>query len=417
MIELHSVCSLINRYLETGSSLSLKRLKPLLHFYYIDHKDSFSDYNIDSYDNTARRELLNIIHTLGKEEKDIFPEGFGKLTIEEFFFELCRKTHDPLIINVTSAIENEKSKQKRLLITAGIFFGVSLAGLLTNSFFRNLVQQILLNVTSSVKAIPIVGFLVSTCLSMVRVWRTIADQKMTYFARLRQSMFILSVWLFNSVAYSLVISGINSIPLVGFFFLMGSVMMVLNHSLSLARKLKQLKEQSLDKQQESLQDIHSRTRLSFGLEQQRNELIADVVTAVLMVGIVAVSSFVPGGFIVVLSCLTAIAFVNITQLVVNKIIKERSERRLESTLKKQTDAHSLLLESPAQGSRLDDIYPEAPSVLTRLVDLLPRSHGTMTLQEPVFPGTTRPFFNENLTDSKKNPQENEKKGDILLRVC
>lgn len=409
MIELHSVCSLINLYLETGSSLSLKRLKPLLHFYYIDHKDSFSDYNIDSYDNQARQELLNIIHTLGKKEKDIFPEGFGKLTIEEFFFELCRKTNDPLIINVTSAIEDEKSKQKRLLITAGVFLGVSLGGLLTNSLFRHFFERILLKIASSVEAIPMVGFLVSTSLSIARVWMTIADQKMTYFARMRQSIFILSEWLFKSVAYSLVIAGISSIPLVGFFFLMASWVMVFNHTLSLARKLQQLKEHSLGKQQESLQDIHSRIRLSFGLEQQRNALIGDLVTAVLMVGIVAISSFVPGGFIVVLACLTAIAFVNITQLVVNKIIKERSERRLESALREQTDAHSVLLESPDQGSRLDEIYPEVPSVLTRLMDILPRAHRTMTLQEPVFQGTTRPVFNEKLTDSKKKPQENEKR--------
>lgn len=415
MIELHSVFDLIDSYLETGSSLSLKRLKSLFHFYYIDHKDSFSSYNIDSYDAKSRQSLLKIINKLDI-KRSFFPKGIGKLTIEEVFFELCKITDDPLTINVTEVFEREQSKKRLIMITAGVFSGVIFLGLLTNKFFQNFLEETISLIISSANAIPIIGLLINTCVTLAHLWMIIDDQKVNKASRLREALFMVAHFFCNVLAYSLILVGSSNISLIGFLFLMSSVVMVGHHLVSLTKKIQQLTAQNKDAQEDSPQIIQSKIRLRFGYEKQRNELITDLVAAGLMVGIVAISSFVPGGTIVVISCLMAIALLNITRMIVNKIIKDKSERKLELALRSSFQNLPISLDGPALGHRLEDIFPKSQYVISRLTSILPVSSQVNTQQEDVFQGTTKTFFENKLSDSKKITQGNEKDGDILLRV-
>ena len=349
MESLSDILALIQRYLDEGSPDYLKDIKIRFRHYYHDNKKIIRKQTVEQYPDDEIAALKNILIAVNviAHLSDPLPAEYREMTIKKFFQALCRKSEDLLIFNVTRLIERQLSRLTWILVGSVAGSGSILAAVLLglSSSFNHL-KNIALRIMESPKAIPVLGFITSNVRGILEIFYRKNDSKKAKAKLRREIFFLVAGMVFNSIAYALWFAGFSILSFVGPFIMLGASMALMKQIVSLWQMRRKynafrLSHPLLD--DSSLSVKRSNIRLESGIRLQKKILVTELVSALLTLGLIGLSTFFPGGFIVVVSCFIAICTIEVIRYGLEIYLKHQAEKQLHQDLMILNNANDELI--------------------------------------------------------------------------
>lgn len=289
---------------------------------------------------------------IGEHQKGRFKNA--PLNIYEFLQELEKLTENEYKRKPINAfIKFIEEKNKTRLILKGTFIvgvGVSVLSTTFSVFSWPQIQMIL----SATLFFPVVGLASTAFLTLYGIYQN--EQSSTpFWSRVRDNTFLLANSVLNMAAYVILLSAASALsPVASGLFIAASCIKAIKESCILIQHLIKQKKSGYGSAKD-LMAKQTNAREMFEFKKHRNALVINLTSAVIMVGIMAFWSLVPGGFVisaVAIAAMGAVALVQSKALSINeKNMKEQLNNefeRLEGEEDKEDKANETL-GRPSQG--------------------------------------------------------------------
>jgi len=346
------ILALIQRYFDEGNPTYLKDIKIQFRHYYRNNKTIIRKQKITDYPDDEIAALKNILISVNLLTRlsDPLPAEYSEMTIKKFFQALCRQSEDFLILNVTRLIENQLSRLTWILVGSAAGAGSILTAFLVGfSSCFNYLKNIALRIMESPKAVPVLGFITSNVRGILEIFYRKNDSKKAKAKLRREIFFLIAGMVFNSIAYALWFAGFSILSFVGPFIMLGASMSLMKQIVSLWQMRRKYNDFRLSHpllDDSSLSVKRSNIRLESGIRLQKKILVTEVVSALLTLGLIGLSTFFPGGFIVVVSCFIAICTIEVIRYGLEIYLKYQSEKQLHQDLLILNNASGMISMSP-----------------------------------------------------------------------
>ncbi|STX28210.1 Uncharacterised protein [Legionella beliardensis] len=354
-----------NVYINGGSSRALKKeLK-----YYNNNLDELKinfHKTIIAHDEDVLEQVQALLTNLNI-PKAQWPRYIKQKNIYQFLEKLNRRGFIQ-IVYILQLID-EKTQFSRIKL-AGLSFGALSLGV--GSLFipelkglRIALQSFILSVFS----LPVLSLISKTISTAYYLYTNHSDKKKTSASRWQDNAFILAGFAVNVIGYLIWIILAGSVtPLMAALFLFASFLNVAKEIISLGQYAIKYKNREPIPTTDNLNIYRTYVRNEYNYFRQRNAVFIELVAAVLLVGVMAIGSFVPGGAVVTICTLLAIAAIALVKKFLlarnEKIIRERLQSQLEHVkeVEDKLKAAPQLNKQPADDLDLDTyIVPENES--------------------------------------------------------
>lgn len=301
-----------------------------------------SDFHETTINNPLVREHIKLIlRNLSISQKKSNKYFNDNLSVYNFLVMLNRDGY--LQANYFLEKVNKKTRISKLqLFIGGVVTSGTLLSILSNPAFSDALSFIIGFLQSPI-GVPLLGGLFSLSMAVYNIYTTVTDEKHTDFTRTRDLIFNILKSLVTLTAYGLVIaSSILMTPLVASLFIGG--LYVLAAVINVGKELFALVQELVQKDPidgETLLD-HQRSyiRHEIAYKTHRNAAIINLTTAVALIGTTLISSFVPGGAVVILGVLAALTLIYGAQYFLLKYNNKIMRSELQNELNKVNELHS-----------------------------------------------------------------------------
>jgi hypothetical protein len=190
------------------------------------------------------------------------------------------------------------------------------------------IEQIL---TASLFA-PVFGLSTTLGIGAYSLYKTTFDKNIPLLDKLRDNFLVIASSCLKIAAYGLVIAtAATGLPIVGVLTVTAAAIGVLREGFKLLQMNIKNKAERVEANEDNLITNQQNARCDADFEKKKNSLKINVVAAIVLTGIAAVSCFVPGGAVVVGSALLATVLTHVVQLKINKYMEKLSVKKLHAT--------------------------------------------------------------------------------------
>lgn len=284
------------------------------------------------------------------ESLDIPKEQWGRylgvdLSVYDFLAELCqrnKKNNERIAAFIDFVDEHAMFHWKKLFYPATFLFSaaqlcvayLSILGKLT------IVQAVL----ASVFFAPIVGAIYTSAVAIYSLYKHFHDKKTPLFHRIQDNLFLLAHVGLKYAGYGLLIAAAAAMgPMTAILFVAAEVVLALREIASLVRMVINKQHSIIIPEYVNLdsslvaQQHQARHELEYA--NRRNAKLINIATAVILVGMVAVSVFVPGGIFVTVGAIAAIITISFIKKQILNHNEEKMHKRLESKFEALEQEH------------------------------------------------------------------------------
>ena len=264
------------------------------------------------------------------------------LTVYDFLVEL-----DKLLLhknrNLAYFIDSIDHTLRRRWDRIILAFGLALLGVEVASPYLTGTFTVINEIITAALFIPIASALYTIAVFLYAVIDNfISKKRMSFWERLQNNFFEMASATLKLVAYGLVIAGaaISGSPLVSALIVIGtgvSVIQELAGFIHLRRAFN--KEKTEQKGEMTLGDQQVLARHESDYLKRRNSLLINVVSAVLITGLVAAWCFIPGGLFVMVGAVVAIFVVNVVKKLVHMYFESSSKKALDAKFEQLETEH------------------------------------------------------------------------------
>ncbi|WP_078767456.1 hypothetical protein [Legionella maceachernii] len=341
-------------YFRGGKSSDLKHHMD----YYDDHlealKRHFHETTISATPEVKKR-IKAILKSLNI-SKDEWQSDFREkdLTIYQFFLLLARKGYSQADY-ITDLIDEKTKIHKLTLFLAGGGIFLTFISLLFATSTLHLALEFIRNIFSSISTVPLIGLFYGFGFGIYNFYSIYTNKKMTIANRFRDICFLLlSTSAKITASFALLMAGATMSPIIAGIFVAGSGVDVIKEIYCLLQEYMQYKLSPPLNGNDPLSVHRDHARRVFGYEKRMEAVRINLVSALLIVSIMALWCFFPGGGIAIaIAALSAIGFVYATKhfwLKYNELtLREHLQEQLgylEGIYSPQTE------DSPSKASRI-----------------------------------------------------------------
>lgn len=336
IIKLHSLILSLNEfesYIKGNSSRSLKKFMKSY-----DKRRPLLDRNFKhtKITNPAIIEhIKSILVSLNIPENQWDKYFLSNLTVYSFMQKLSREgyiqaTYIVELIDKKTAIKTENI----------ILFGLVALAVIGSFLLTPGVITLLQVILACAFTIPIASLVFSLITTAYYTYLNVVDHKRPVFNRVRDIFFDFAKSAFTIIGYGILFSSSAVMsPLVAGFFVLSSVLDVVKEVFCLIQETAQYKinKPLCDKDELNNERAYIRHRIAY--RTHRNALIINLAAAVLFVGIMAVSSFIPGIFMLSIALTVSLVAVHVVKYIALRINEEVMRERLQKQLRMAENRH------------------------------------------------------------------------------
>jgi len=287
-------------------------------------------------DNTGLTEIvIEILLNLG-----IPPYQWGRyigasMSVYQFLLELneltCKKNDH--IQNLINYIDTKMGVFWYSLLMA-LIFSLLLFTLGLPFFIQSEVITIISEIVSAVLFIPAMRIIYNAGCALYSFYTGIIDTHIPLSHRLRDHIFEVVGAAIQIAAASLVFVAVATSPIVSILIITATALSVLKEAVSFIQLLLERKKKYLEESEDPLTRQQHQARLDNTFKKTCNDLIMNIVAAILITAIVAVWTFIPGGLPLIIGAITAIALIHITKLLFRIYNEKNKKKELLETFEK-----------------------------------------------------------------------------------
>lgn len=293
-------------YIKGGSVKSLKR-----HMKYYNNRIDLLNSHFKSIlidDASIHDEIESLLTNLGIPKKQ-WNKYFGhELTVYDLLLELSQAGY--MQIAQIVRIIDRKEKVSRMAIALGIIVPVAFAGTILTTPPLESTLAALQAFFMSTESLPILGMIKTTLFSAYNLYQIFSDKTQPLSNRWRDAAFVLIKAAVSYVGYALwMASAVSMTPVVAALFVASTFLDLGRQVFCLVQELAQYRKTPVGDDVDDLNINRNHVRHEIGYKKHLNAAIINLVTAVAIVGIMAAWTFAPGGIVVILASLAALAVV------------------------------------------------------------------------------------------------------------
>lgn len=331
MYSLHLSLKEFEKYVNGSSSNSLKKC---MTFY--DDKEKILKRDFHQTNISANDEIIADINQLLK-SLNIPASQWHKydknLSIYHFLLKLAQEGYSQ-IDYIIELIDKKTRLSKLDLFIGGTLSTFILACLVAQPAVYSIIEAVIQALLASTVGIPIIALFFTLGSTLFNAYQNHTNKKITFINRLRDNFFLFMESTIKTVGYGfLIAAGGTMIPVVACLFVLEALVSVVKEMYSLLQYYIQYKTSPPINESDNLNIHRAYARRVFGYEKHRNELLINITAALILVGIMAVACFVPGGLYITIASLAAIALVYVVKTAVSKIndiiLRNRLQHQLE----------------------------------------------------------------------------------------
>jgi len=321
----------LNRYIKGGKTKAL--IKDLA--YYDDRisvlKRDF--YSVTMDDPGIQSSVETILSSLHIPKAQWLHYRRSDWTVSDFLAKLTSKGHlQPAYF--LGRIEKKKSFSFWDLLMGGLLTAAISLGILSLPALSGLVES-LLGVLTSFTGMPVIGMIFSGLMLLVGSGINLFDKKKSWLNRSRDLLFALVSAAFTFSAYAMWLSAFPVMPLVGaFLFVSASVVDAVREGVCLVQEYARYRSR---RGMSGREQACAEAQYTVSYKMHRNAALINIVTAIVLVGLIAAWSFAPAGMAVTIGIIAAIVVV----CVIKYVALKRNERVMrESLQEKMAEIHA-----------------------------------------------------------------------------
>ena len=346
MTLIHSLTQ-FDAYIRGGSKRSLKRYMK----YYDKRINALNtDFKSTIIDDESVSKHIELMLTNLGVPKSEWNNYFGHdLTVYDSLLKLSQGGH----LQITWLVEliDKKERLNKMAIATGLLIPAGIAAAILYSPPLEGVLASIKAFFASADSLPILGIVKTTLFSTYNLYRIFSDIKQPLFNRWRDATVVIAKAAANYVGYALwLLSAVTMTPVVAALFAVSSLLDLGKEVFCLVQEVIQHKKTPPGCEDDVLNTQRTKIRHEIGYKTHLNAAIINLVTAAAVVSIMAAWTFAPGGIVVILSCLAALAVVYGIQYIALRHNRSVMRDKLQTQL---TQAEKEYLESNAQTSELE----------------------------------------------------------------
>lgn len=285
-------------YLDGGSTDDLREYMKK-YDRYLDDLDR--DFHLVHLGNDEILEPIDeILRSLGIPEVD-WPKFRNKNTTAYAFLCNLAKADYLQAANFIDMIDGKKLVRKTM-IGLGIFYPVTLAAVLTTAPFFPEILEFVTHFLESEMSLPVIGMVQTSATLAYNIYQMFADHKQSWFNRLRDGGFSLAKAGVNYTGYGLLMTGAISLSwaLAG-MLVFSTLVDVAQEVFCLIQEVIHYWRSPITVGDDPLILERAKLRHHYAFEQHRNAAFINLVSVILMAGLTAILTFVPGLQFVILA--------------------------------------------------------------------------------------------------------------------
>lgn len=235
----------------------------------------------------------------------------SKLTVYDLLNQLnadLQSKNNIQIASIIKLLDKQGAKNKKRAIFGGFMFSSMMIIFYFSDFVPGILEFIQTGVT-----LPILGLIYTAGLTFYRFYNNHFDKKSSLFNRIRDNSFLIASTALNISAYATWIAlGVSMSPIVASLFVAASSMDAIKEFFAATQSYIAYKK-SYFIPQNDLHGAQEHARREKGYRQHRNAAIINIIAAILLVGVMAVWSFMPGALLITALCIAAIVVIHIAK--------------------------------------------------------------------------------------------------------
>ena len=164
---------------------------------------------------------------------------------------------------------------------------------------------------ASSSGLPIIGLFITSVVSAYGLYQAFSNQKQPVFDRIRDALFIMAMGATNIIGYGILLgTGMIMTPVVAGFFVLSSSLDVVKEIFCMIQEAIQYKQYRSDFNHPDSLSVHrSVHRHEVRYQKHLNAAVINLISALAVVGIMAIWCFLPGALIVTVASIAALAVV------------------------------------------------------------------------------------------------------------
>jgi hypothetical protein len=254
-------------------------------------------------------------------------------------------------------------------------------------FIQSEIITLISQIFTAVLFIPALRIIYNAGCALYSFYASIVDTHIRLSDRLRNNIFEISGAAIKIAASCLVFVVVATSPIVSILIITATALSVLKEAVGFIQLLVERRKKYLEESNDPLMREQHLARLDNTFRKTRNDLIMNIVAAVLLTAIVAVWTFVPGGIPLIASAITAMAVIYITKMVFRFFNEKNKKKELLETFE--------TLETTKREKEVgcnESVEPKENMTYAKIHVKLGEPHESLSRSEPLSPEHYDPFF-------------------------
>lgn len=265
------------------------------------------------------------------------PQPLWKSYLDDTFYNLLlrlnREAH-PQIAYILKLIDSKFTINKLDLLSVGGALGLTIFAIYTMPIFANAAAFLQTFFTSAI-GLPVLGLMYTVAGAALNFYQRQVDARQNLFHRIRDNFFLLSNTAINVTAYGFWIAAAAPMtPLVATLFVLASAVDVVKEIAGLAQEYFRFYNRPNTQNASEKTIAQENARSTFGFNKHRNAFLINLAASIFLVGIMAAWCFIPGGLIITIGAVLAIAMVHLIKQQALKLNESSIRNELQDELRK-----------------------------------------------------------------------------------
>lgn len=251
----------------------------------------------------------------------------SSMSFYQFLLEIHEKTNKKHIeLQILIDHINHKMGSIWYKLAIACIFCLFIFTILIPFFFQSHVISIISEVVTAVLFIPSLQIIYNTGYALYSFYSSIVDTHIRLSRRLLNNFFEISSAAIKIAAASLVFVVIGSSPIVPILIIVSSALSVIKEAVSFIHLFIERRRKNVEEGESPLTKKFHQARLDNEFRKTRNDLIFNIIAAVLITAIIAVWTFVPGGLPLMIGAIAGMALVYTVKLLF-QIYNEKTKKK------------------------------------------------------------------------------------------
>lgn len=256
----------------------------------------------------------------------------SSMSVYQFLLEVNELTHKKItpLQDLIGYIDTKMGSFWYTLLAA-LIFSLLLATIFLPFFIQSQVLSIITEIVTAVLFIPALRIIYNAGCALYSFYAGIFDTHIPFRHRFRDHFFTISSAVIEIAASSIVFVAVAMSPIVSILLVTATALSVIKEAISFIQLFIERKNKHPMENEDPLMRRQHQARLDNAFKKTRNDLITNIVAAILITVIVGVWTFIPGGIPLIVGAISAMAVIHITKTLVRTYNEKNKKKELLDT--------------------------------------------------------------------------------------